>query len=102
MVKGCFNRCTQGTESEIFMERSNHELTVVEENSEVNRFLGWAIFGAMKRFKDDTNDEKESREVLSSMPMHEREINDAYMEKYYDSHMAMLNCGGLMLVKVIF
>ena len=87
---------------EMFMERWNHELTVVEENSEVNRFLGWAIFSAMKRFKEATDDEKEHKEILSSLLMREREIDDAYMEKYYDSHMAMLNCGGLTLVKGFF
>ena len=86
----------------MFIDQSNHELTVVEENSEVNSFLGWAIFSAMKRFKEATDDEKEHKEILSSLLMREREIDDAYMEKCYDSHMAMLNRGGLMLVKGFF
>ena len=68
----------------------------------MNLFLGGAIFSAMKRFEDNTDDEKERREVLSSILTSEREIDDAYVEKYYDSHMAMLNCGGLTLVKGIF
>jgi len=38
---------------EMFMWRSNHELNVVEEKNVVNRFLGWAIFSAMERFKDE-------------------------------------------------
>ena len=52
--------------------------------------------------KDDTNDEKVCTEVLLSMLIRERETDEAYMEKYYDFHMAMLNRGGLTLVKGIF
>ena len=54
---------------EMFMERWNHELTVVEENSEVNRFVD-----AMKRFKDDTNDKNEHRcEMLNQKRIYKRQ-----------------------------
>ena len=36
------------------------------------------------------------------MMMREREIGDEYIEKYYDSHIALLNRGGLTLVNKRF
>ena len=32
------------------------------------------------------------------MRMREREIDDEYMDRYYDGHMSLLNRGGLTLV----
>ena len=89
---------------ELFCKQTTTSITPTEENSEVNRFVGWAIFSALKKFKTG----KESREkndcvaLLSSMLMREREMDDEYLNKYYDSHMSLLNRGGLTLVNKHF
>ena len=75
------------------------ELKNVEENNEVNRFVGWAISSLMRRFKKHScNIDGTYLSVLASMMMWEREMDDEYLEKYYDSNLALMNRGGLTLV----
>ncbi|KAL7537398.1 hypothetical protein ACHAXR_010209 [Thalassiosira sp. AJA248-18] len=87
---------------ELFRKKSNHCLSVVEENNETNNFFGWAIFSSMKRFGFESSSDKECKEALSKMMMREREMDDEYMDKYYDSNMSLLNSGGLTLVHAHF
>ena len=97
MAQGCSDLYQEGGSPELFRRKTNTTLTAVEENNEANRFLGWAIFSAKKRFA-----EEKCKHALSSMMMREREIDDEYMEKYYDSNMGMLNHGGLTIVNKQF
>ena len=54
----------------------------------------------MKKFKsgNETREKNECIDLLSSMFMREREMDDEYLKKYYDAHMSLLNKGGLTLV----
>ena len=36
------------------------------------------------------------------MLLRERDMDDEYMQNNYDSHMSLLNCGGLTLVNKIY
>jgi hypothetical protein len=87
---------------ELFSKKAVNDLTGVELNSEVNRFLGWAIFSSTKRIKTDLAIDVECRKVLKAMMMRERQADDVYMSKYYDANMAMANRGGLTLVNSNF
>ena len=87
---------------ELFQKKTNIGLSMAEENSEVNRFLGWAIFSSMKRNNGVSCTHVNQKKVLLSMMMREREIDDEYIEKYYDSHMAFSNRGGLTVVEKTF
>ncbi|KAL7524370.1 hypothetical protein ACHAXR_000548, partial [Thalassiosira sp. AJA248-18] len=40
---------------ELFQKKTNYALSPAEENSEVNRFLGWAIFSSMKKYSGDSD-----------------------------------------------
>ena len=75
---------------------------MAEENSEVNGFLGWTIFSSMGGYFGVSCTHVNCKEVLLPMMMREREIDDKHFEKYYDSHMALLNRGGLTLVNKTF
>lgn len=90
---------------ELFQRKVNRKMTTAEENSEVNRFFGWAIFSTMKRFTGDSSTHLNKistsaakKNILLDMMLREREIDDDYMSKYYDGHMSLLNRGGLTLV----
>jgi len=52
-LKGALVYTRMKKNPELFRRKTNTNLTGVEENNEVNRFLGWAIFSSMKRFADD-------------------------------------------------
>ncbi len=86
----------------LFRLQATSSLTGVEENNEVNRFLGWAVFSSMAKFSDDSARSNERKSLLSNMMIREREMDDEYMEKYYDLKMSLLNCGGLTLVNKNF
>ena len=86
-----------------FHKKSTREISIVEQHNGVNQFTGWAIIGAMKRFKKSDNlNNPECRQLLSLMLLRGREKEDDYVEKYYNIDMALLNNGGLTLVKEIF
>ena len=87
---------------ELFFKPTTRCLTPEEENSEVNRFLGWSIFSSMKKYTKDSTEHVSCKKILSSMMVRERNIDDDYLSKYYDSHMALLNRGGLTLVHKTF
>jgi len=40
----------QNQNPELFEKNRNESFAAIEENSEVNRFLGWSIYSTMKRF----------------------------------------------------
>ncbi|KAL7546687.1 hypothetical protein ACHAWF_017274 [Thalassiosira exigua] len=82
----------------LFKANATGTLSAAEENSEVNRFLGWAIFSAMKKFPRD----EPHRLIMLAIMMRERDIDEEYLEKYYDINMALLNCGGLTLANKSF
>ena len=89
----------------LFQIKTNRKMTTGEENSEVNRFFGWAIFSTMKRFTTDSSTHLNKistsaakKSILLDMMLREREIDDEYMSKYYDEHISLLNRGGLTLV----
>ena len=52
-----------------------------EENSEVNRFVGWSLFSLMKKFSDKDED-VDCVKLLSSMIFRERQMDDEYLNKY--------------------
>ena len=80
-----------------FHKKSRRELSSVKQHNEVNRFIGWAIFSSNKRFKEKYNLKNyECSQLFLSMFLRAREMNDEYVENYYD--MASLNNGGLTLV----
>lgn len=88
-----------------FMQKSSSNLTVAEENNEVNRFLGWAIFSTRLNLQQNSipslnTDANKivSNEILSCMLVREGQIDDEYLLQYYDLNMEMLNHGGLTLV----
>ena len=81
-------------------KKDNACVSPIKENSEVNQFLGWSIFSAKTQFKS-VSDEA-CLELLSAMMVLERDIDDQYIEKYYDTHMSLLNRGGLTLVNTKF
>ena len=81
----------------------------VEEKSKVNWFLWWAVYNAMEKFAKDSTTHitwssinAERKNILMAMIMWEREIDDDYLEKYYNPHMSLLNCGGLTLIHSLF
>ena len=83
---------------ELFERRAVDELTQAEENSEVNRFVGWAIFSSGRNYEES----KEEHKILQSMECRIGDVDDAYLSSYYDPNMAMLNTGGLTLVRKEF
>ena len=78
----------------LFEKTVGDTLTPVEKNGEVNRFLGWAIFSAQKKFEDDQPEHK----ILNAMHCKLDDLDSHYIETYYDRHMSMLNTGGMTLV----
>lgn len=89
----------------MFRKKSTTALTTEQENNAVNRFVGWGADSTMKlkRFEDDgTAANKECRKLLSSMILRSRDMDDEYVEKYYDMHMTLLNRGGLTLISKPF
>ena len=87
---------------ELLQKKTNVCLSMAEENSKVNRFLGCAFFSSTKRYSGVLSTHVNCKEVLLSMMMCAREIDDEYIEKYYDSHMAFSNRGGLTVVEKTF
>ena len=94
---------------ELFQKKMNCKMTTAEENSEVNQFFGWSIYSTMKKVTSassthlniiSTNADK--KRILLDMMLREREIDDEYMDNYYDGHLSLLNRGGLTLVSSPF
>ena len=83
---------------ELFQRKDRTSLMTSEENNEVNRFLGWAIFSAKKNLSGDSEVNKACRAILSDMILHSRQLDEEYLARYYDPHMSLLNMGGLTLV----
>ena len=79
---------------ELFKSSVGETLTSTEKNGEVNRFLGWAIFSAQQKFEDNQSEYK----ILQAMQSKLDDIDEDYVQKYYDRHMSLLNTGGLTLV----
>lgn len=73
-------------------------LSAADENNEVNNFVGWSIFSALKRYVEDSEEKNESKRLLLSMMLMEEDLDEEYMEQYYDTKISMVNCGGLTLV----
>ena len=88
----------------LFKQNQTSNLTLSEENNEVNSFVGWSIFSALKKkkYRDDDEEENEGKRLLSSMIMLEEDADEEYLAKYYDTNMSMVNCGGLTLVSSYF
>ena len=90
---------------ELFRQKQN-DIKPAEANNEVNSFVGWSIFSAMKKFVDTDENEldTECKELLKSMSLSEADAykDEEYLAKYYDTNMSMLNHGGLTLVSKQF
>ena len=71
-------------------------LTPTEINSEVNRFLGWAIFSALGRLQRKSDEG--ARKILACMMIRLDYADNKYLEKHYSTHMNVLNNGRLILV----
>jgi len=97
-MRDALEKSRKSRNPELFHNTSNTTMTACEENSEVNRFIGWAVFSTLKKFPADTSSNEKLRTVLCSMFLRGREMNDEYISKYYDGHLALLNCGGLTLI----
>ena len=92
----------------MFLKDQKNNLTPNEQNNEVNRFVGWAVFSSLKRIlkkkasgKDSSKakaSDRDHRALLMSMMVRARDIDDEYTSKYYDSNMSLLNRGGLTFV----
>ena len=78
----------------LFKSSVGETLASTEKNGEVNRFLGWAIFSAQQRFEDNQSEYK----ILQAMQSKLDNIDEDYVQKYYDRHVSLLNTGGLTLV----
>jgi len=87
---------------ELFKKKQTTNLSSSDENNEVNSFVGWSIFSALKRYADDDEEENESKRLLLSMIILEEDADEEYMAKYYDTNLSMMNCGGLTLVSKYF
>ena len=89
--------------SDKFHKASTRVLSIVEQHNEVNQFPGGAIFTVLNKFrkKYDVNS-KECCRLISSMLLCPREMDNGYVEKYYDINMALLNNGGITLVRKMF
>ena len=89
---------------ELFKQKQGSSLTAADENNEVNSFVGWSIFSALKKkkYRDANEEENDSKRLLLSMVMSEEDADDEYLAKYYDTNMSMINCGGLTLVRSTF
>ncbi|KAL7490678.1 hypothetical protein ACHAWT_000225 [Skeletonema menzelii] len=87
---------------ELFTRKQTSNLSEADQNNEVNSFVGWSIFSALKRYAEDSEEENESKRLLLSMIMLEEDADEEYMAKYYDTNIAMVNCGGLTLVSKYF
>ncbi len=87
---------------ELFTQKQTSNLSSSDENNEVNSFVGWSIFSALKKYEDDNEEENESKRLLLSMIMLEEDADEEYMTKYYDTNLSMVNCGGLTLVSKYF
>ena len=83
-------------------QQSDSNLSMAQKNSEVNRFVGWSIFSALKKYADDSKEENECKRLLLWMMLKEDELDDDYWSKCYDSNMSLLNNGGLTLVSKEF
>ena len=90
----------QKSNPELFQKKQDQRLTPAEENNEVNSFVGWSIFSAMKKYVnvDEEESENECKQLLSAMCLREEDADDEYLANYYDTNMSMLNHGGLTLV----
>ena len=87
---------------ELFATKQASDLSVAEENNEVNTFVGWSIFSALKKYAEVSGEDNESKRLLLSMIMLEEDADEEYISKYYDKNMSMMNCGGLTLVSKYF
>lgn len=91
---------------EMFAKAATSSLTTAQKNSEVNRFVGWAIFSTMKKFHSrgsgGSDNDKECRALLAAMMLRAWQMDDEYVNNYYDITVAMRNCGGLTLVSKLF
>ena len=84
---------------ELFQKKSNCPLTPAEENNEVNRFLGWAIFSSVKKIYGESFSYVSRKQVLLAVMMRKIDMDDEYLTKYNDSHMVLINQGELTLMK---
>jgi len=91
----------------LFYKSPNHSLTPAEQNNEVNCYVGFAVASTLdlvkKNIEADADGENElihQVNLLKSMIIHERDIDDEYMNKCYDTNMAMYNHGGLTLIRM--
>ena len=80
---------------ELFARKAQDALSSAEENSEVNRFVGWAIFSLGPHYQKS----QEEHKMLQLMQCRVEDLDEAYLSSYYDPNMAMLNTGGLTLVR---
>ncbi|KAL7534523.1 hypothetical protein ACHAWF_004856 [Thalassiosira exigua] len=84
---------------ELFLQKDNVQITKAEENSEVNRFVGWAIASAKDKFKMSSRERDDNCwAALRGMMVREGDIDDEYLFECYDINMAVMNRGGLTLV----
>ena len=97
-MRDALEKSRKSRNPELFHNTSNTTMTACEENSEVNRFIGWAVFSTLEKFRADMPTNKKLRTVLCSMFLRGRDMNDEYISKYYDGHLTLLNLGGLTLI----
>jgi hypothetical protein len=86
----------------LFTQMETSNLSTSDENNEVNSFVGWSIFSALKRYEDPNDEDNESKRLLLSMIILEEDADDDYMTNYYGTNTSMVNCGGLTLVSKYF
>ena len=85
----------------LFLKDQKNNLTPNEQNNEVNRFVGWAIFSSLKRIlkkkasgKDSSKakaSDRDHRALLMSMMVHARDIDDKYTSEYYEEKNYAIN-----------
>ena len=82
--------------------------TPIEENNEVNHFVGWEIYIASKKFifqEEAISGEKkqsidcECKNVLLFMVTRKKELDTIYLYNCHDPNSSMLNHGELTLVR---
>ena len=98
VTKECLTASRMVRNPELFNKETNDVLSKTEQNSEVNRFLGWAIFSSMPHFGMGSLEMK----ILRSMRCRVGDVDNGYLAKYYDRNMSLLNTGGLTLVGPTF
>ena len=88
---------------ELFFNKGKHNMmSSAKHNNEVNGLVGWAVKSSSDLLNFYNELEFQLHEIYKAMTVYERDVDEKYLELYYDTNMAMLNQGGLTLISMAF